>query len=129
VKVVTSSSFSISGLISPTFYKYYFNITLILNLSKINSSAELYILVSFFIKNSQATQEDFSDYIENNFFESGYNGGEFYKAWEIILNNPTIFEPIFLANEKIKVEQPKPEAIEKNPSRALNAHQTKSQSI
>jgi hypothetical protein len=27
------------------------------------------VAISFFIKNSQATQEDFSDYIENNFFE------------------------------------------------------------
>jgi hypothetical protein len=36
---------------------------------------------------------------ESNFFESGVNGGEFYKAWEIILNNPTIFEPIFTANK------------------------------
>jgi hypothetical protein len=40
---------------------------------------------------------------ESNFFESGFNGGEFYKAWEIILNNPTIFEPIFTVN---KVETP-----------------------
>lgn len=30
-----------------------------------------------------------------NFFQSGIEGGEFYKAWEIILNNPTIFKPIF----------------------------------
>lgn len=43
---------------------------------------------------------------KKNFFESGFYGGEFYKAWEIILNNPTIFEPIFikakLENEKTK---------------------------
>jgi len=30
-----------------------------------------------------------------NFFQSGIEGGEFYKAWEIILNNPTIFKTIF----------------------------------
>jgi hypothetical protein len=30
-----------------------------------------------------------------NFFQSGIEGGEFYKSWEIILNNPTIFKTIF----------------------------------
>lgn len=30
-----------------------------------------------------------------NFFQSGIDGGEFYKAWEIILNNPPIFKTIF----------------------------------
>lgn len=29
-------------------------------------------------------------------YEWGYNGGQFYKAWEIILNNPLIFEPLFI---------------------------------
>lgn len=29
------------------------------------------------------------------FFESGLEGGEFYKAWEIILENAFLFEPIF----------------------------------
>lgn len=28
-------------------------------------------------------------------YESGFGGGEFYKAWSIILENPTLFEPIF----------------------------------
>lgn len=37
---------------------------------------------------------------KESFFNSGFEGGEFYKAWEIILNNPTIFESIFKANEK-----------------------------
>lgn len=32
---------------------------------------------------------------KKSFFNSGFEGGEFYKAWEIILNNPTVFEPIF----------------------------------
>jgi hypothetical protein len=49
---------------------------------------------------------------KENCFESGFNGGEFYKAWEIILNNPTIFEPIFLANAENEVKQPEPEAID-----------------
>jgi hypothetical protein len=30
-----------------------------------------------------------------NFFQSGIEGGEFYKAWEIILNNPSIFKTFF----------------------------------
>jgi hypothetical protein len=51
---------------------------------------------------------------KESFFESGFNGGEFYKAWELILNNTTIFEPIFLANAKSTVKQPEPEAIDHN---------------
>ena len=39
-----------------------------------------------------------------NFFQSGIEGGEFYKAWEIILNNPTIFKPIFDDNIEIPVK-------------------------
>jgi hypothetical protein len=45
--------------------------------------------------------------LKEDLFQSGFNGGEFYKAWEIILNNPTVFEPIFLANEKKQIKQPK----------------------
>lgn len=46
---------------------------------------------------------------EENFFESGFNGGEFYKAWELILNNPTVFEPIFKANVKTETtSEPEP---------------------
>jgi hypothetical protein len=54
---------------------------------------------------------------KKNFFESGFNGGEFYKAWEIILNNPTIFEPIFIkANiENDKTKKEKSSEISKNP--------------
>jgi len=47
---------------------------------------------------------------EERFFESGFEGGEFYKAWEIILNNPTVFEPIFLKNSNTEVT-PELEAI------------------
>lgn len=58
-------------------------------------------------------------FTKKNFFESGINGGEFYKAWEIILNNPTIFESIFLANAQKEIKQPEPETIDlkenKNP--------------
>lgn len=35
---------------------------------------------------------------KKNFYESGISGGEFFKAWEIILNNPLIFKPIFEEN-------------------------------
>jgi len=49
---------------------------------------------------------------KENFFKSGFNGGEFYKAWEIILNNPTVFEPIFLKNNKNEKELIEPEAID-----------------
>jgi hypothetical protein len=42
-----------------------------------------------------------------NFFQSGIEGGEFYKAWEIILNNPPIFKTIFDDNitKPIKPDQ------------------------
>lgn len=54
---------------------------------------------------------------KENFFESGFNGGEFYKAWEIILNNPTIFEPIFIKanSENDKTKNEKSSEINKNP--------------
>jgi hypothetical protein len=32
---------------------------------------------------------------KDSFFKNGINGGEFYKAWEIILHNPTLFEQFF----------------------------------
>jgi hypothetical protein len=36
-------------------------------------------------------------YISNEeFSEWGGQGGQYYKAWEIILNNPVVFEPFFL---------------------------------
>lgn len=35
-------------------------------------------------------------YVANeDMYDWGYKGGQFYKAWEIILNNPLIFEPLF----------------------------------
>ena len=35
-------------------------------------------------------------YVTNDeMYEWGYKGGQFFKAWEIILNNPIIFEPLF----------------------------------
>ena len=33
---------------------------------------------------------------DDEFTEWGFQGGQFYKAWEIILNNPLVFEPLFL---------------------------------
>jgi hypothetical protein len=47
------------------------------------------------------TYEQFKDkkgrYVGNDeFSEWGFLGGQFYKAWEIILNNPIVFEPLFL---------------------------------
>ena len=39
---------------------------------------------------------------KENFYQSGIDGGEFYKAWEIILRNPILFKPIFEANIKLK---------------------------
>lgn len=59
--------------------------------------------------------EGFKNFIfkKQDFFESGINGGEFYKAWEIILNNPTIFEPIFnKAYQENKTITTEPEAID-----------------
>lgn len=45
--------------------------------------------------------KDFKDrkgrYLSNDeFSEWGFQGGQYYKAWEIILNNPIVFEPFFL---------------------------------
>lgn len=35
-------------------------------------------------------------YVSNeDMYDWGYKGGQYYKAWEIILNNPLIFEPLF----------------------------------
>jgi hypothetical protein len=55
---------------------------------------------------------------EENFFESGFNGGEFYKAWELILNNPTVFEPIFKANVKTETT-PEPEPLDLSDTSAV----------
>jgi hypothetical protein len=50
---------------------------------------------------------------KESFFNSGFEGGEFYKAWEIILNNPTIFEPIFIkANLEKETTKTEIEAID-----------------
>ncbi len=49
---------------------------------------------------------------ESNFFESGFNGGKFYKAWELILNNPIVFEPLFKTDE-VKNNQTKQIEIDK----------------
>ncbi len=38
---------------------------------------------------------------EKNYYNGGYDGGTFYKAWELILNNPTIFESIFEKNKRV----------------------------
>jgi hypothetical protein len=44
-----------------------------------------------------------------NFYDGGICGGEFFKAWELILNNPTVFEPIFKASIKIEtIPEPEP---------------------
>lgn len=42
---------------------------------------------------------------KENVFKSGFEAGEFYKAWKLILNNPTIFEPIFLTNAELEVKE------------------------
>ncbi len=40
-------------------------------------------------------------YITNElFYKKGYEGGEYYKAWELILSYPTLFKPLF--NSMIK---------------------------
>lgn len=40
-------------------------------------------------------------YISNEeFSEWGYQGGQYYKAWEIILNNPVVFDPFFLKHNQ-----------------------------
>lgn len=49
---------------------------------------------------------------EENFFQNGVDGGEFYKAWEIILNNPTLFESFFKEKEKSKKKKLKKESQE-----------------
>ena len=44
------------------------------------------------------------------YFENGVNGGEFFKAWEIILNNPGMFEDYFkpIKNKSLKNESERP---------------------
>lgn len=45
-------------------------------------------------------------------FESGYNGGVFYKCWLLILDNPLLFKTFFLENERTNtLRQPASEAV------------------
>jgi len=49
------------------------------------------------------------DYYLNKdaFYSSGFDTGEFYKAWSIILHNPTLFEDIFIKHfEDAKIKKP-----------------------
>ncbi|MGK0414598.1 MAG: hypothetical protein ACJA1B_002825 [Polaribacter sp.] len=57
---------------------------------------------------------------ESAFFESGLNGGKFYKAWELILNNSTVFEPLFLKNSIAKETSQQIET--KKPDEAKSLH-------
>jgi hypothetical protein len=52
-------------------------------------------------------------YITNEtMFKAGFNGGEYYKSWEIILHNPTIFDKLFkrkiLKKETLEAKENKP---------------------
>jgi hypothetical protein len=55
---------------------------------------------------------------ENECFQSGYDGGVFYKCWLIILDNPLLFEPLFLAKEKAE-QQPETEPLDLSDSSAV----------
>jgi len=58
------------------------------------------------------------EYIDNDLmFKQGIAGGEYYKAWELILSNPKQFESYFI--EATKTEQPAPE----NKSQKTNSNQ------
>ena len=47
-------------------------------------------------ENIEELQNKKGMYVTNDeMYEWGYKGGQFFKAWEIILNNPIIFEPLF----------------------------------
>lgn len=47
--------------------------------------------------------------------KNGYEGGEFYKAWSIILQNPTLFEGVFIKHfEDAKIKKPLLENIDIN---------------
>jgi hypothetical protein len=57
---------------------------------------------------------------KESFFNSGFEGGEFYKAWEIILNNPTIFESVFTKHFELnKPEQLEPEPLDLSDTTAV----------
>lgn len=57
---------------------------------------------------------------KESFFNSGFEGGEFYKAWEIILNNPTIFESIFTKHSELnQPQQPEPEPLDLSDTSAV----------
>ncbi|WP_310560671.1 hypothetical protein [Flavobacterium sp.] len=48
-------------------------------------------------ENHEAIKDRKGRYISNDeFIEWGFQGGQYYKAWEIILSNPLVFEPFFL---------------------------------
>lgn len=58
---------------------------------------------------------------KEKFFNSGFEGGEFYKAWEIILNNPTVFEPIFTKNSEVETNKPQqPEPLDLSDSKTTD---------
>ena len=63
-------------------------------------------------------KNNFDYYISKEAFnKSGTFDGEIYKAWEIILHNPTLFEDIF--NEHFKASEKKEEVIIETPDLTL----------
>lgn len=52
-------------------------------------------------ENHEAIKDRKGRYISNDeFSEWGFQGGQYYKAWVIILNNPIVFESFFLKHSK-----------------------------
>jgi hypothetical protein len=54
---------------------------------------------------------------KESFYNSGIEGGEFYKSWSLILHNPTLFEDIF--NKHFKTSEKKEEVIIETPDLTL----------
>ena len=81
------------------------------------------IPISFVIKKKLDELEniynskDFHCLLKDQCYKSGFEGGEFYKAWEIILHNPTLFEGIFV--DKLEKSAPKEETIIATPDLSL----------
>lgn len=65
------------------------------------------------VKKKYNSNLDFYYLTKKKYKEAGFKSGEKYKAWELILHNPTLFEDIFI--EQLSKPEPKEEPFTKTP--------------
>ena len=64
------------------------------------------------LKSKFKNYEDYHVVSKNSYYKSGFDSGERYKAWSLILHNPTLFEDIFI--KQLKQPEIKEEVKEKD---------------